>query len=81
VSGSIVMFCLIYVLLFAIWVYVVHSKIRHGPDEAEAAPPSDTKPKDLVEAAARRANPSGYSLTEVRGAKDTLPGVAPPLPE
>jgi len=41
VLWSIIMFGLIYALLFAVWIYVLDSKIRHGPDEPEptAAPP------------------------------------------
>jgi cytochrome d ubiquinol oxidase subunit I len=66
VLGSIVLFSLVYVLLFAVWVYVLNTKIHHGPDEAAAPPPPETKPEGLAEAAARRANPSGFSLTEVR---------------
>jgi cytochrome d ubiquinol oxidase subunit I len=70
VLGSIVMFSVIYVLLFAVWVYVLNSKIHHGPDEADAPPPPADKPENLVEAAARRTNPSGFSLTEVRRGSD-----------
>ncbi len=73
VLGSILMFSVIYVLLFAVWVYVLHGKIRHGPDEPDAPAPPDTKPEDLVEAAARRTNPAGFSLTEVRKARPPEP--------
>jgi cytochrome bd ubiquinol oxidase subunit I len=66
VLGSIVMFGVVYLLLFAVWVYVLTRKIRHGPDEAVPAQPAQTKPTDLLEVAARLANPSGYSLTDVR---------------
>ena len=48
VIGSIMMFSVIYALLFAVWVYVLHSKIRHGPEEA-APPPSETSTKALIE--------------------------------
>jgi len=64
VFGSIVMFSVIYVLLFAVWVYVLNDKIHHGPEETAATPPPSTTASDLVETAARRVNPSGYSLTE-----------------
>ena len=64
VIGSIVMFTVVYALLFAVWVYVLNSKIQHGPEEAEKPPPAATRPGDLVEAAARLANPAGFSLTE-----------------
>ena len=66
VVGSIVMFSVVYALLFAVWVYVLHGKIQHGPEEAEKPPPTETKPGDLVEAAARLTNPAGFSLTEAR---------------
>ncbi len=48
VIGSIVMFCVIYALLFAVWVYVLNSKIQHGPEE-EAPPPEETTAKGLIE--------------------------------
>ena len=64
VIGSIVMFSVVYALLFAVWVYVLNSKIHHGPEEVDKPPPASTKPGDLVEAAARLANPAGFSLTE-----------------
>ena len=66
VLGSIIMFSVIYVLLFAVWVYVLNGKIHHGPDEVDVPPPPATAPAGLAEAAARRAIPSGFSLTEVR---------------
>ena len=62
VLTSIVMFTIIYLLLFAVWVYVLNSKIQHGPDEISAMPPS-TSSADLIETAPRLANPAGYSLT------------------
>jgi cytochrome d ubiquinol oxidase subunit I len=49
VIGSIVMFAVIYALLFAVWVYVLHSKIQHGPDEEETPPPSETSREGLIE--------------------------------
>jgi cytochrome bd ubiquinol oxidase subunit I len=48
IIGSIVMFSVIYALLFAVWVYVLHSKIRHGPEEA-GPPPRETSRKALME--------------------------------
>jgi cytochrome d ubiquinol oxidase subunit I len=32
VVGSIIMFAGIYILLFIVWVFVLHQKIKHGPD-------------------------------------------------
>jgi cytochrome d ubiquinol oxidase subunit I len=63
VLGSIVMFSLVYLLLFAVWVYVLNSKIQHGPDE-EPAVPQTTTPGSLYEAAARLQEHTGYSLTK-----------------
>jgi cytochrome d ubiquinol oxidase subunit I len=31
--SAIILFGLIYLLLFAVWIYVLHSKVMHGPDE------------------------------------------------
>jgi cytochrome d ubiquinol oxidase subunit I len=38
VLGSIIMFIVIYALLFAVWVFVLDSKIKHGPDEVVTVP-------------------------------------------
>ena len=62
VVGSIVMFGVIYLLLFAVWVYVLDGKIRHGPEDVTPAPEA-TSPADLLEAAARLPRHEGYSLT------------------
>jgi cytochrome d ubiquinol oxidase subunit I len=62
VLSSIVVFSLIYVLLFAIWVFVLDRKIRHGPDEEREAAPEVTPPGGLAEAAAQLAKPAGHSL-------------------
>lgn len=40
VAWSIGMFGLIYAALFAVWIFVLNSKIQHGPDEG-ASPPSE----------------------------------------
>jgi cytochrome bd ubiquinol oxidase subunit I len=69
VLASIILFGLIYLLLFAVWVYVLHSKIMHGPDEPAAVAaetPTKTSPGALWETAGRLHEPeSGYSLTSV----------------
>ena len=49
VLWSIIMFGLIYALLFAVWVYVLNSKIQHGPDEGASIP--QTTDKGLLAAA------------------------------
>jgi cytochrome d ubiquinol oxidase subunit I len=38
VLGSLILFTLIYVLLFAVFVYLLNDKIKHGPDEADLKP-------------------------------------------
>jgi cytochrome d ubiquinol oxidase subunit I len=66
VLTSIIMFSLIYLMLFAIWVYVLHNKIVHGPDEPALLPAFAGGSDNLIEAAARLANPAGYSMTQAR---------------
>jgi cytochrome d ubiquinol oxidase subunit I len=63
VLGSIVMFSFIYILLFAVWVFVLHSKIRHGPDEPEQPPAPSGGLLDAM--APARADPSERSMTGV----------------
>jgi cytochrome d ubiquinol oxidase subunit I len=38
VLTSLILFAVIYLLLFAVFVYVLNDKIRHGPDEADLIP-------------------------------------------
>lgn len=67
VLGSIVMFGLIYLMLFAVWVFVLHEKIMHGPDEVDPDDmPEETSVGGLLDVAARYVNPSGYSMTSAR---------------
>jgi cytochrome d ubiquinol oxidase subunit I len=61
VLTSIVLFSVIYLMLFVIWVYVLHGKIRHGPEEGEAPPPRTT-PADFLTATSRLAPASGHTL-------------------
>ena len=61
VLSSILMFGFVYLMLFFVWVYVLHSKITHGPDEPEP-PPETTSPKELLDAASEKL-PGGKSLT------------------
>ena len=70
---SIVLFSLIYLMLFAIWVYVMHSKIMHGPDEDVAPPPEKTSPEGFLTATSRLAPATGYTLVS--------PGKPPGQPE
>jgi cytochrome bd ubiquinol oxidase subunit I len=61
VLSSILMFSFVYLMLFFVWIYVLHSKIVHGPDEAEP-PPTTTTPAQLLDAASEK-KPGGTSLT------------------
>jgi len=65
VLWSIVMFGVIYLMLFAVWVYVLNGKIQHGPDEGQL---DGGEGRDLVGAAAALAG-HGRSLTEARGTR------------
>ena len=38
VLTSLILFTLIYLLLFAVFVYLLNDKIQHGPDEADLMP-------------------------------------------
>jgi cytochrome d ubiquinol oxidase subunit I len=38
VLTSLIMFTLIYLLLFAVFVYLLNDKIKHGPDDADLKP-------------------------------------------
>jgi len=62
VLTSIILFGLIYSMLFVIWVYVLHGKIQHGPEEAVAPPPQTTTPADFLTATSRLAPAGGHTL-------------------
>ena len=62
VLASIIMFGVIYSLLFAVWVFVLNSKIVHGPDVTGEIP-SATTTKGLIEAVALYAAPQVHTLT------------------
>jgi cytochrome d ubiquinol oxidase subunit I len=64
ILASIVMFSLIYLLLFAVWLFVMNSKIVHGPEPV--AEPKQTPPGGLLDAATRRGSPTQYSLTSAK---------------
>jgi cytochrome bd ubiquinol oxidase subunit I len=73
VLGSILLFSVTYLFLFIIWVYVLHGKVRDGPEEEPVPVPAETHAEDLVEAAARLASHSGYSLTLAKQANESTP--------
>lgn len=60
--GSIIMFVTIYLLLFAVFVYVLNDKIQHGPDPI--TPPTTTTAGALADVAALRAGTGASSLTQ-----------------
>ncbi|MDX9976061.1 MAG: cytochrome ubiquinol oxidase subunit I [FCB group bacterium] len=62
VLGSIAMFGVIYSLLFLVWVFVLNSKIQHGPEPIEDLP-GRTTAMGLLDAASRLADHEG-SMTE-----------------
>ncbi|MFO1020422.1 MAG: cytochrome ubiquinol oxidase subunit I [Planctomycetales bacterium] len=49
VLGSIIFFGMIYALLFTLWVFLLHQKISHGPEEKH--PHSEPHPGSILEAA------------------------------
>ena len=59
------MFGLVYLLLFAVWVYVLNDKIQHGPDDH---PPEPKTPlaEGLLDAATANKPAGGDSLTQAR---------------
>ncbi len=64
VLWSICMFMGIYTLLFALWVYVLNSKIQHGPDPVRT---DEAGPGGFLDVAARRTDPaSQYSMSEAK---------------
>lgn len=64
VLGSILMFGFIYALLFAVWVYVMHGKIHHGPEPVGPEPAG--KPGGFLETAAGYEEEGRLSLTDTR---------------
>jgi cytochrome d ubiquinol oxidase subunit I len=62
VLASIIMFIVIYVLLFAVWVFVLDNKIRTGPEEIDTTPTMARSA--ILDVAGQRAGMGGASLTE-----------------
>jgi len=69
VLGSIIMFVVIYALLFVVWVFVLDSKIKHGPDEVGPLP-IGTARGGLLGIAGLRAGMGGASLTGADDAEE-----------
>jgi len=68
ILGSIAMFGVIYLLLFAVWVYVLNDKIQHGPEEAHQMPGATTV-RGLIETAGRLQAHGGSSMTAAGGSE------------
>lgn len=64
VLASIILFSIIYTLLFVVWLWVMNSKIQHGPDSPEEVLAARARHQGWVEAAAYAR--SAGSLTESR---------------
>lgn len=62
VLGSILMFSVIYLLLFAVWIYIMDGKIRQGPEEPGALPKKEEE--GWIRTAARLGRSGGESLTQ-----------------
>ena len=61
VLTSLIMFGLIYLMLFAVWIYVLNGKIQHGPDPVKVHA-DKTDANEMLETIARRSNPGGYMM-------------------
>ena len=59
------MFALIYILLFAVWLFVLNAKIVEGPEDPSHVPTdSEKQEKGFLEAAAEILQPkTGFSMT------------------
>jgi len=73
ILASIGMFGVIYTLLGAVWIFVLHNKIAHGPDEIALMP--DLAVGSLLTAAATVHGPGGPSLTDAhaQGSSEEAP--------
>lgn len=60
---SIIMFSIIYLFLFAIWLYIMHDKISKGPEKAPVAVDGDASLLDTLSA---RTDAAGPSMTDAR---------------
>lgn len=83
ILASIIMFACIYALLFWVWVYVLHSKIMHGPEPVIKETTDEQPGADaMLNAASRLVDPSGGSLTlaKVPFAVPGHPLIAPKQP-
>lgn len=70
VLGSIILFGLIYMMLFAVWVFVLNSKIQHGPEDGAHVVEGvgAASAGELLRAAGELSDPSKHSLSGLRRA-------------
>ena len=65
VLSSIIMFGVIYSLLFAVWIYVLNAKIKHGPESvAELQEHKRQHHESLLEKISHSSKSHGGSLLE-----------------
>ncbi|MEM1166237.1 MAG: cytochrome ubiquinol oxidase subunit I [Planctomycetota bacterium] len=67
VLGSIILFGLIYALLFGVWIFVLNSKIQHGPEDPPDPNAQRARGGKFFETASELTDPSGQSFTETAG--------------
>jgi cytochrome d ubiquinol oxidase subunit I len=78
ILSSIIMFSIIYVLLFAVFLYVLNDKIKHGPDPVH--PTQATGTRGLADIAGLRAGTGGGSLTSPEDAQGRREPATPDEP-
>ncbi len=71
VAGSMVLFGLLYFSLFLVWLFVLDSKIRHGPEHVELVPkePGDERWSDVATRRADAASPDSFTDAHVNGSR------------
>lgn len=83
VLASIVFFGVIYLLLFALWVMLLHTKISHGPDPAllHATPPSSIADAATERQRSRNASMADEPLATTTGENRSAPATTPETKE
>ncbi|HEY9759536.1 MAG TPA: cytochrome ubiquinol oxidase subunit I [Oculatellaceae cyanobacterium] len=76
VLASIIMFGIVYLFLFAVWVFVLNDKIQHGPELSNAPVRGSDDSDRLLEVAARMFQHGRYSLTGTQESKPEAGSVA-----
>lgn len=72
---SIIMFSCVYALLFWVWIYVLHQKIMHGPESVSELAQAESTGL-FINAAARRSDPAGPSMTTAKNSASQLADVS-----